>query len=255
MTGAAVETGTTLRLCETEGCDTKLSRFNSRPICAACEARLEIGGAVIPLPRQPRFAPRPPAPERPTTEGGITLPGIVKGRERSYEDMIAKPAAVHKPADTANLETPQTRIPPRAHEDSKADSKAPAKPSQKRTAPRKFDWEDAARRYQAGETQQSIADDLGVSQRTVSTAVRTVLGAEVGARLSAKKRGWRSSKDAPTVAPATPPSDTPATPADRRSELARLAAELDDIHNQQTRLYARWRVTAERYAELLRDDA
>lgn len=218
----ASESSAEMPRCE---CGAILSRFHPNPFlhgarCAPCDRRIEEGRARAPAP--PAFAPRPPAPERPTTEGCVPLPGVVPGRERSYAEMIAMPTSLEEASrcaecgkpmpiarhgwlcgtclpgegvdrqrdrceDTSKPEITQARIPPRAH----GAPKAPIKrgPMRPETHRRKFDWEDAARRYEAGATYRELTEICGVTKHSVVNAVQFVLGYERARELAATRKG------------------------------------------------------------------
>lgn len=156
------------RVCEIRGCSTILSRFNTRSVCAPCER----GDRSWVPPEPPKFAPRAPAPARPTLEGAIEPPAPVKIRERSYAEMM-------------RIEKPPPPPTPRRVEVEKVEPRKEARPTrgagrpgQRGGSTRTFDYAEAARLMGELRSYKAVAEAMGVSHTAACTAVKAELGEE-----------------------------------------------------------------------------
>lgn len=283
MTGAALG-DVPARICQTEGCGSVLSRFNSRTICAMCEARLEIGGVRISLPPQPSFPPREIRidRERPTTDGAVPLPAapVVVTPERPLEEMLRKPQkpAIAEPTPCAEC---GHALPPNAQGWLCADCERTAVARRGIVAAAEFDktkFEEAPPMEPEPEPEpEQVAESEPPASvvacraqdcdrpATMNVGVRGRFGSlctehyqEMRQRQSAAARA--QSARAVVAAPITKPilvdpAAEPSRLSELDDELSRLELELDHISGEQTRLYARWRVANSRWHDVIAEMA
>lgn len=196
------------RVCVTRGCDTFLSRFNTRQVCSACE----MGDRqFVPAP-QPSFPSRVLVIDasRPTTEGAVPLPGVVRARERSYAEMIAitKPPApepvvleacacdvcggAFTPSRVTQLRCSDEcvrrhRTQYEAERRTGAAAPRPARgagrPGRRGGSERTFDWAEAAEVFRECGNYAETARRIGQSSTATTFAVKHELGEELAAAL------------------------------------------------------------------------
>lgn len=265
-----MSTTSTERRC---ACGSKLSRFNPGTTCASCEARIEIGGARIPVPRRGPGRELRIDRSKPTTEGGVPLPGrVVVTPERSLEDMLRKPERAAAPPKPACADCGAEL--PKGHEgrlcrlcvtaaglslaasiSAPVATNAPEKPSRNRTVStpcRKKGCPSSADPSTVGKPTRNRWSDLCSEHlEAEKSAARAVTQ-----RVNQKRYGAPPSDPTPVGQPAEDPTPAPAPldlppTRDLDAELTRLELELDHIAGEQTRLYARWRVANTRWSEVI----